>query len=264
MSKLSRRDFCRRWIVKGGLLVPFSGPIIRRASAQILRNNNMLQPLNSGGGGTPVAFDVAFEKGASSQPSTFSFVSNAGTTSGSIAANSNRVLIAAVGFKGITSSAVAITWNSVGMTAIGSKLTIASTYDLYLFGLINPASGAQTILASWTGGTATSVWLGALSLYNVNQTTAWQNNGTDNNTGTTASSTVTSANNNMGVVFHLNDNATTTTWHSGSGTQGWIDTNLDGNTTMGYKASTGASVALQVDLGSSKAWGHQKVDIIAA
>lgn len=96
-----------------------------------------------------VTFDTKFESGATGQASPFAFVSNAGTVAGTVGANSNRVLIGWVGFRGVTTSAVAMTWNGVSMTAIGTKVTAAGgLYEMYLFGLINPDTGAQTLSVS--------------------------------------------------------------------------------------------------------------------
>jgi hypothetical protein len=210
-----------------------------------------------------VTFDAKFEKGASGQASPFSFVSNAGTVTGTVGANSNRILIGYIAFRGLSSSAVAMTWNGVSMTAISgaSSLGLAGAYDIYLFGLINPDTGAQTLSASWTGGSASPVVLGAISVYNADQTTGWQNGGSDTATGTSASSTVTSANGNMAIVGHVNDNASSTTINTG--TSAFTDTAFNGNYAMGYNASSGASTTVAWTLGSSVAWANVKVDVIA-
>lgn len=213
-----------------------------------------------------VTFDSTFEHhGTGSQASPFSYVSNAGTVTGTVGANSNRVLIVYVAFRGITSSAVSVTWNGVSMTQIVSQLTLASAWDEYLFGLINPATGAQTLSVAWTGGAAT-VAMGAVSLYNADQSTGWQNSGTDTGTGTpqTAASVITSANGNMAVAGHGNNNATGTSITAGSGTSAWIETSLDGNYAMAYRPSTSGSTTISWDLGSAQIWGNVKVDVIAA
>jgi len=215
-------------------------------------------PLPTSASGPNVAFDVAFEKGSGSATSPFSYVSNAGTVSGSIGANANRVLIAYCVFRTITPSAVAITWNSVSMTQI---TTVANgSYTLYIFGLIAPSTGAQTISCSWSGGGPTAFVLGAVSAYNVNQTTAWQNSGNDSGTGTSASSSVTTAAGNMVVVAHQNDNATGTT--PNAGTSAWTETSLNGNYAMSYKASSTTPETVSWTLGSSVAWTHVKTDLI--
>jgi hypothetical protein len=209
-----------------------------------------------------VTFDSTFEKGVASQGSPFSFASNAGDVTGTVSANSNRVLIACIAFRTGDPTGVAITWNGVAMTAIGSEVEIAGGQgSVYLFGLIAPDTGNQTISASWTGGTQT-VALGAVSLYNADQSTGWQNAGSDTGTGTSALSTVTSANGNMGVVGHVNDNASGMS--IAQGTSAWIETDLNGNYAQGYRASAGATVVVEWTLGeSSVAWGNSKVDVIA-
>ena len=78
-----------------------------------------------------VTFDSTFEKGASSQASPFSFASNAGTVTGTVNNNSNRVLIGRVTFEGIASSVVSMAWNSVPMTSIVRYADIANDIDIY-------------------------------------------------------------------------------------------------------------------------------------
>jgi hypothetical protein len=230
--------------------------------------NNISQTLpapTGGAAGPAVAFDSKFEKGANSQASPFSFVSNAGTVTGTVGNNANRVLIGYVAFRTLVTepSAVAMTWNSVSMTQIGSKVNFGgSPYAIWVFGLIAPATGAQTISTSWTGGNVDSVALGAVSLYNGDQTTGWQNSGSDTGTSTAPSSSVTTANGNAVVVCHGNDNASSTVINQG--TSAWIEGALNGNYAMAYKLSTTTPETVSWTLGSSVAWGNFKVDVIKA
>ena len=211
-----------------------------------------------------VTFDSQFEKGATGQASPFAYASNAGTVTGTVGANSNRVLIGYIGFRGLSSSGVGMTWDGVAMSAIASaSLTgLAGAYDIYLFGLIAPNTGNLTLSATWSGGSASPVVLGAISVYNADQSTGWQNGGSDTATGTSASSAVTSANGNMAIVGHLNDNASSTTINTG--TSAFTETAFNGNYAMGYSASSGASTTIAWTLGSSVVWGNVKVDVIAA
>lgn len=210
-----------------------------------------------------VTFDTRFEKGAN-QASPFSFVSNAGTVTGSVGANSNRVLIGFLALRGIAASTATMTWNSVAMTQIGAVFNDGNT-DMYLFGLIAPATGAQTLASTWTGGSGSPVVMGAVSLYNADQTTGWQNNGSDTATGTNASSAVTSASGNMVVVGHANNNASSfDATDLTAGTSAWVDSAFDGNYAMAYRASSGVSTTVTWTLESSVIWANLKVDVIAA
>lgn len=213
-------------------------------------------------GGADVAKDSQFELGASSQASPMAFASNAGTVTGTVTgANPNRFLLAYVGFFATGFTITAMTWNGVSMLPIiGTKIT-GGGGELHCFGLIAPAGGNNTLSATWTGGSNT-VCMGAISLYNVNQTTATQNNSSDTGTGTSASSTVTSASGNCAIIAHMNNNATTTT--IAAGTEAWIETALNGNYALAYRISTTTSTVLTYTLGSSVTWANFKVDVIKA
>jgi hypothetical protein len=205
-----------------------------------------------------VTFDSAFEKGASSTTSPFSYVSNAGTVTGAVGANSNRVLIAMVEMN-LSATALAVTWNGVSMSSLGTPIA-TSVGQVALFGLIAPATGAQTISVSWTGGAMDCV-LGAISLYDADQTSPFQNYQTDSATGTAVSSTVTSANGNMVVAGRFDDNATT--WTQVNGTQAWDERAFNGNQGGAYRASSGASTVISGTLGSSVQWAQAAVDVLA-
>jgi hypothetical protein len=208
-----------------------------------------------------VTFDSKFEKGSNGSTSPFAFVSNAGTVTGTVGSNSNRVLIGYIAFRGITSSAVAMTWNSVSMTLIGSSSnTAGGQYDVYFFGLIAPATGNQTLSGSWTGGSSV-VAMGAVSVYDADQSTGWQNFGSDSGTGSPASSVVTSANGNMAIAAHVNDNGASTA--IANGTSAWSEGALDGNYAMGYQVSSGSSTTVGWTFTGAVGWGNLKVDVIA-
>jgi hypothetical protein len=207
-----------------------------------------------------VSFDSKFEKGFGGASSPISYVSNAGTVTGTVGSGSNRVLIATL-MGASDRSAEAVTWNGVSMTLI-SRQTVATGAAINVFGLKNPASGNQTLAASWTGGSAGDTVLGAASFADVDQTTAWQNVGTDTATSTSASSVVTTASGNMAVAVHFNDNASSTA--ISSGTSDWVEGALNGNYAMGHKASASGSETITWTLGSSVLWRNIKLDLLAA
>lgn len=211
-----------------------------------------------------VAFDSTFEKGSAPQASPFSFASNAGTVTGTVTNNPNRILIGFWAIRGSVANVgtLSMSWDSVAMTAIGTlfELAGASTYQMQLFGLKAPNTGNKTLSSAWTGGGNSDVALGAVSLYNCDQTTGWSTNGTDTATGTAASSDVTTVSGDMAVVGHVNDNASSTTINVGS--SAWIETALNGNYAQGYAAASGTTTTVSWTLGNSKAWGHVKVRVL--
>jgi hypothetical protein len=228
------------------------------ASAQTFSGGIKRTPLvaAAAGGGSPVAFDSKFEKGSTTQTTPFSFVSNAGTVTGTVGNNTNRCLIGHVVFRSLSPTGVGMSWNGTNMTAITNQ---GGTN--FLFGLLNPDTGNLTLTVTWTGGAAPVIVAGGLSFYHVNQTTGWQNAGTDIGTGTSASSTVTTATDNMVAVGHLNNNASSTTIVAPS-TSDWVEGALDGNYAAGHRASTNTSMVVSWTLGNSQQWSNVKVDLI--
>lgn len=215
-----------------------------------------------------VTFDSKFEKGSGGSTSPFSFASNAGTVTGSVGSNSGRVLIAVVMFNESLSAAgtVTMTWAGTSMTQIGSQESTGGTGTecVIMFGLKDPATGNQTLSVSWTGGGAPNVALGAVSVFNADTslTPPWQNF-TSNRATSTAPTTgnINTANGNMVVGGHSNDNASSTTINVG--TSAWIETALDGNYAEAYNPSSGATQSVSWTLGNSKAWVCVGVDVIA-
>lgn len=219
--------------------------------------------LDNTASGANVAFDATFEKGATGQATPFAYVSNAGTVAGSVGANSNRVLIACVSFFGATVDTgigtVTATWNGVSMTQINTA-GIAGVLKDFIFGLINPATGAQTISVGWDGGNSYDITVGCGSFYNANQTTAWQNFNSATATSTTPSLDITSTSGNMACGMRHDANATSAV--IGNGTQMWDERSFDGNMGGSYRASTGATTNLSWTIGSSVQWLMCGVDVI--
>lgn len=207
-----------------------------------------------------VAFDSHFQKGAVSQSSPFSFVSNAGTVTGTVG-GTNRVLIGLVGFSDTVAhmATVTMTWNSVSMTQITSVDLSSANGCIFLFGLINPATGNQTLSCSWTGGVSPSISLGATNFTSADQTTGWNNSGTDTGTGTSASSAITTTNGDMAVAGHVNNDSTSTV--IGTGTSDWIDTAEFRNYGQARNPAVGASTTIAWTI-TSVAWANVKVNVM--
>lgn len=207
-----------------------------------------------------VTFDSHFQKGGLSQTSPFSFVSNAGTVTGTVG-GTNRVLIGVVGFSDTVANAgtVSMTWNSVSMTKITSADLSSANGCVFLFGLINPATGNQTLSCSWTGGITPSISLGAVNCTSADQTTGWNNSGTDTGTGTSASSAVTTTNGDMAIAGHVNNDSTSTV--IGTGTSDWIDTAEFRNYGQARNPAVGVSTTIAWTI-SSVAWANVKVNVM--
>ena len=214
-----------------------------------------------------VAFDSSFENyfpGHGFSPASFgSDVGNA--QAGSVGANSNRALFAIVGVNATkaTMGTVTATWDPAGtnqsMTLIDS-VDVGTFGSVYLFGLKNPTSGSLDLSVAWTFSSAVDIAVGAISVYNVDQTTPWNNGGNNTGTGTSAASTVTSSSGDMAIAGHYNENATSTTINTG--TSAWVEPNMNGNTAAGYNASAGASTNIAWTLGSSVNWANVKANAV--
>jgi hypothetical protein len=206
-----------------------------------------------------VTFDCEFDKGVASQASPFAYASNAGDHSCTPSATSNHLLICSLcGSLGFT--APAMTWAGGAMTSIvGPTSTSTGARTCVLFGKIANSTGSQTISATWTGGSMDAE-LGCAQFSNADQSTGWQNTGSDTGTGTTGSSVVTSANNNMVVAAHADNNGTSTT--ISAGTTDYLQTGLNGNYAQAHRLSTGASQTITWTWTGSQAWANVKVDVI--
>lgn len=226
-----------------------------------------------------VSFDAAFQDGGTPVASPFAFLSNAPVSgvSGAIGNNPNRVLVAVFRYHGPGTNAgtVSVTWNSVAMTqpnAGGGVLFInepSSSDSLFVFFLINPATGANVLAATWTGTAGVGVSLGAVSVFNADQTTGVQNYTTNTGTSTSSTLTVNSASGNMVVAGQVDNDASSigidnTNSSPPFAAVTWTERDLSGNDAGAYNASTGATTTIALTLGSNKDWAMAGVDVIAA
>lgn len=209
-----------------------------------------------------VAFDTFLQNRAAGANGTLS-------VTGSIGANANRGIAGILRLHhtvaGVT--ALTITWAGVGLTQKGSVDQVggANPNCIFLFELhvdAQIATGNQTLTANWTGG-AMDASLGLISLSGVDQTTGFQNVTTATGSSTTPAVTVTSANGNIVVAGHTDDDASSTSVTS-PGVMVWDERGLAGNDSGVYKPSTTGSTTINWTLGSSKAWAVIGMDAIAA
>ena len=219
--------------------------------------------------GAAVTFDASWSARATAATSggAFSFTpSNSNNTSNAtgVGSNSDRCLIAVMGVTApqATMGTVTITWDAGGTNQTMTQIAAVDTGAfgaVYIFGLKSPATGNLHYVPTWTGGNTVDVSVGMISLYNCDQTTAWNNTGNDTGTGTSAASSVTSQSGDLVVVGHINQNATTTTINAGTGA--YTETNMNGNYAAGYQASSGSSANVSWTLGTSVAWANAKINV---
>src|SRR6266702_4111332 len=99
-----------------------------------------------------VAFDA---KGSLNSGASSAATSVTGTPI-TVSSGSNRALAVCLNFGGATAlpTGISVTWNGVAMTPI-TNTSVLGPAPLALsgiwYGLVNPASGANTLTASWTG-----------------------------------------------------------------------------------------------------------------
>jgi hypothetical protein len=109
-------------------------------------------------------------------------------TSLDIPANANRALVIGFGFTNSnagTNTVTAVSYDGAPMTYIGGPYSNGVVGDCYLYGMINPNVGNGLVISfSWTGGGSDRIAVGALSLYNVDQTSPFH--GATSSTGSTS------------------------------------------------------------------------------
>jgi hypothetical protein len=191
----------------------------------------------SGGGGGPVTFDNSqFTGGVASGAST-SFTVGSGTQRALVV-----ILLQNTGVFGGSS----VTYNGVSMTGIGADGTV--------FGLVAPASGANNIVATFTGGGTVS--LAALSTTGTDQsggTTTFHDYATNSAISSSPSVTITSATNELAIAGWLNAAAQNFTVPAvGCVDIGKVNTGVNQNASS--YAVGAASVSVGYAMGSSTFW----------
>lgn len=209
-----------------------------------------------------VLFDSKFEKGGHLPASPFSFVSNAGTVTGTVGSNSDRVLIIYVGFSS-AATITAVSWNGVSAFGnfIGKVTTSAGAREFSLYGLIAPATGNNSLSCSFTGS-PNDIALGAISLYNADQTTGWRNFNSATGTGTAPTVTITTTATSMAAGGFCDNNASSFAI-TAPATADWDERNFDGNYQQAHSLASGSSVVLAATLGSSVEWAVGGVEVFA-
>jgi len=165
------------------------------------------------------------------------FAHNAGT-------NSNRILYVFVAWHSAGSHTIAaVTYNGVSVTSLGAAVQESNTL-LQGFRLINPATGSNTVSVDPSAGSVNrSVAIIAVSYYDNDQSTGFENyttaNATDSSAPFEADITVTSATNNRVVAAAGARQAAT--WTSGQTQRDTIINSTAGDISLVVSDAAGAA-----------------------
>jgi hypothetical protein len=162
---------------------------------------------------------------------------------------------------GANVTAVTAHWDSTGtnqlMTLLGSNYDATSATAHFIFGLLNPTTGAKTFSISWTTAAQVSLcgssWRGASSFGSFNS-----------NKGTSAgpnSLQITCTGNDFAVAQHANDAVSYTT---ANGTEMWTPDDTPSAWTSVGNYNPGPSPTLTGTFGTSADWHSSGVAIMAA
>lgn len=206
----------------------------------------------------PVTFDAVGPSSAGAAAPNAASLSWSHTASGTF----RLVIVVCAAGKGIdTGVALTATYGGVSMTSLGLIHSNNSNAGfVQMWGLIAPATGAQTVVVTNSGPTA-DLEGGSVSFNGVNQTTAWQNVATAFGNSTAPSVSITSSSGNMVIDGVANGQAIT----SSGQTNRWLK-NQNSTTAAGNAASSTASGAGSVTMSytvTSDWWGIIGADIIA-
>lgn len=173
----------------------------------------------------------------------------------------NQLLVVGVAMgHGSGTPTVTATYNSVSMTQVGTVQSDQSTTgDAWLFALVNPTTGTNTVSVSWSGGgAADAIEAGSISFINVEQSSvanAVTNVTTLSSTGQQANPSidVTSATKNMVVDILVMGGSIT----SSADQQRWLK-NVNSTTAGGNGAQAtqaGASTVTMNYTAGAESWG---------
>lgn len=188
-----------------------------------------------------------------------------------VGSGANRALVAVMTFSAVAQScpptALAVTWNGTSLASIiaANNSNDATNPCVVLYGLVNPASGNNTLAASWTG--ARDAAIAGISYTGVNQTggaTSFPNSNSASSgagTSTASSVTITSSTQNAVVGGHVSNGAGFT---SVSGTQVYrISAGLGFVSVAANRDVGAATVVLSTVISSASRWIAAGTDILA-
>lgn len=171
-----------------------------------------------------------------------------------------------VGFAkgGSTGTLSTVTFGGANMTLVASVVVPGTSDTVYLYRLLNPTTGANTVAITYTGTAPNSIVGGSVSFTGVDQTTP---DGTPVTAGVDIASApslaVTTTSTNSLVV----DIAATGTGLSSSGqTQRWLNNasgaSAVGNAAQSTAAGTGGSVTMSYTPSTADWWGMVVVEVL--
>lgn len=163
---------------------------------------------------------------------------------------SNLILIVGLAFRSTVSS-VSVTYNGVAMTSVGDTAAGPTGGVVYMFRLVNPATGANNVVANWT--TASNMVGGSMSFTGVSQSDPIGTPTTATGTASPATTTVSSATGEL-VVDALSSNAVLPSVGADQTTRygPTLSTNVYG---AGSTEAGASSVTMSWTFGSAANWG---------
>lgn len=173
---------------------------------------------------------------------------------------SNRLLVVWVSYYDSFDTPTGVTYNGVAMTAIPSSTAANGDYKIAGYYLINPATGTNNVVISFTGSMF-DIGAGSVSFTDAHQTTPLGTAVTATGTSTTPSVTVSSAAGEIvldGLVIVHSGTLTV----DGSQTQQWKANT--GNAFIKYAGSTeggAASTTMSWSNSTSQAWAAGAVPV---
>jgi hypothetical protein len=214
---------------------------------------------------------VAFDAKSSTDLSATAGTSMSSAANISVGSGSNRALVVCVLWDVQTISGVSVTWNGAALSQVaGAVANSGSTHGrAAIFAMVNPASGSNTLSASWT--TSSDAYMYAVSYTGVDQTGGATSfpHGTSA-TGTIAaggsgnsSVSVTSATNNAVQACHSHDQGNIGTTNQ---TQLFVDNALttDAAANRAAGAASVSMTAAESGSGLTDNWVAVGTDILAA
>lgn len=205
--------------------------------------------LTSGGGGASVTADVVGTPKYQATSNSFSYTGL--TITGGLTKPALVCVLARVHASNDVEAGVAVTWGGTPLTLIFKQNASATTRTVFFFGLLNPASGNQTLAVSGTN-VATDNFVNCVSFSNVNTSfaAAFPNTAGAQNGSSIA---VTSSAGHIGVGMGLNGATNGTilgTTVISDNTSGLIV-----NCIADYVASSGATVTVGTSTSQSPIGG---------
>ncbi|MEI6607720.1 MAG: hypothetical protein WCP35_20635, partial [Verrucomicrobiota bacterium] len=178
----------------------------------------------------------------SNTASNYTLSYNSGST------GSNRILMVGVSFNNTNARTVStVTYGGVAMTLVGSSIITGSTTSgsESIYRLLNPPTGANNLVVTWSGALSYSAVVGAITYAGVNQTTPTGTFASGSST-TTNSPTLNVTSGAGQVVFAVADGKSTAAYTT-TGTSLWSAMPSSGNTAGAAQSSTAGTATVTLN-----------------